>query len=63
MWKLNLSYKNKNKNIIINYDLINISAIPNLIGSQLYGLESIASVFKIRATMKKRSQMKKSLIL
>ena len=62
MWTDNfLILKNRTKNI--DYDFINFPAIPDLVGNQLYALESIASVFTVRATMKKRSQMKKSLIL
>ena len=59
MWYYNFKLK-KTKNININF--INIKTIPFFIGNNLYSIESIGTIFTIRATMRKRSQMKKVVI-
>lgn len=62
MWSDNLKIAIDNKKEVV-FDYINFTNLPDLVGNQLYALESIASVFTVRATMKKRSQMKTSLFL
>lgn len=56
-WMYNLKLKKEKIVKIVEFEYSNFSNVPSLIGNYIFSIESIASTFTIRATLKKRSDM------